>query len=159
LDPLRAQGLPIIETSAVTGMGMADVADLLRGRTVVLVGHSGVGKSTLVNALAPGLNQRTGDMSRYGTGRQTTTGARWLPCVEGGTLVDTPGIRNLSVRGFPRTLLPAIFPEFPTAWLEDPMGLDPEDEDLHLDYPERLQSLQRLWQEMDERNPNQNVFR
>lgn len=159
LDPLRAQNLPIVETSAVTGAGLPELAELLKGRTVALVGHSGVGKSTLINALAPGLNQRTGDMSRYGTGRQTTTGARWLPCATGGTLIDTPGIRNLSVRGFPRTLLPAIFPEFPAEWLEDPMALDPEDEALGLDYPERLLSLQRLWLEMDERNPNQNVFR
>jgi len=159
LDPLRAQGLSIVETSAVTGAGLEELAGLLRGRTVALVGHSGVGKSTLINALAPGLNQRTGDMSRYGTGRQTTTGARWLPAAGGGTLIDTPGIRNLSVRGFPRTLLPAIFPEFPAQWLEDPMAHDPEDEALGLDYPERLQSLRRLWLEMDERNPNQNVFR
>ena len=63
------------------------------------------------------------------------------------------------MRGFPRTLLPTIFPEFPTEWLEDPMALDPEDEALGLDYPERLQSLQRLWLEMEERNPNQNIHR
>jgi len=159
LDPLRAQDLPILETSATTGLGIPELRDLLRGRSVVLVGHSGVGKSTLINALVPDLKQRTGDMSRYGTGRQTTTGARWLPVEDGGTLVDTPGIRNLSVRGLSRTLLPAIFPEFPTTWLEDPMALDPEDEALNLDYPERLQSLQRLWLEMDERNPNQNIHR
>lgn len=159
LDPLRGQGLAILETSAATGLGIPELHAALRGRAVVLVGHSGVGKSTLINALVPDLNQRTGDMSRYGTGRQTTTGARWLPCADGGTLIDTPGIRNLSVRGFPRTLLPAIFPEFATEWLEDPMALDPEDEALGLDYPERLQSLQRLWLEMEERNPNQNVHR
>ncbi len=159
LDPLREQGLPILETSAVSGAGLTELADLLKGRSVVLVGHSGVGKSTLINALVPGLNRRTGGMSRYGTGGQTTTSALWLQCPTGGTLIDTPGIRTLSVRGFPRTLLPTIFPEFPSDWIEDPMALDPEDEDLDLDFPERLQSLQRLWQEMDERNPNQNVHR
>jgi len=159
LDPLREQGLPILETSAARGQGLEPLRELLRGRTVVLVGHSGVGKSTLINALAPDLQQRTGDMSRYGTGRQTTTGSRWLACGEGGTIVDTPGIRNLSVRGLPRTLLPQVFPEFPAEWIEDPMALDPEDEALGLDYPERLQSLQRLWLGMEERNPNQNVHR
>ena len=158
LDPLRAQGLPILETSAARGEGLEPLKALLRGRKVVLVGHSGVGKSTLINALVPDLNQRTGAMSRYGTGRQTTTGARWLSGA-GGTLVDTPGIRNLSVRGLPRTLLPQVFPEFPGDWIEDPMALDPEDEALGLDYPERLQSLQRLWLEMEERNPNQNIHR
>ena len=159
LDPLRALGLPILETSAARREGLEPLRELLCGRKVVLVGHSGVGKSTLINALAPELNLRTGALSRYGTGRQTTTGARWLSLGAGGTLVDTPGLRNLSVRGFPRTLLPGIFPEFAPEWIEDPMALDPEDEALGLEYPERLQSLQRLWLEMEERNPNQNVFR
>ena len=159
LDPLREQGLAITETSATSGLGIPELRELMRGKAVALVGHSGVGKSTLINALVPAMNQRTGDISRYGTGRQTTTGARWLPCADGATLIDTPGIRNLSVRGFPRTLLPSIFPEFPSNWIEDPMALDPEDEALDLEYPERLQSLQRLWLEMDERNPNQNIHR
>jgi hypothetical protein len=52
-----------------------------------------------------------------------------------------------------------VFPEFPEDWIEDPMALDPEDEALNLEYPERLLSLQRLWLEMEERNPNQNVHR
>ncbi len=163
LDPLREQSLPILETSAETGAGLDPLRELLADRTVVLVGHSGVGKSTLVNALLPGRELRTGAMSRYGTGRQTTTSARWLPTPFGGTLIDTPGIRNLSVRGFSRELLQAVFPEFPAAVLASPLDYDPNDEavldTLDLDYPERLQSLQRLWLEMEERNPNQNVHR
>ncbi|MGA2083741.1 MAG: ribosome small subunit-dependent GTPase A [Holophaga sp.] len=159
LDPLRAQGLPILETSASREQGLEPLRELLRGRVVVLLGHSGVGKSTLINALVPELKLRTGEMSRYGTGRQTTTWARWLTCPGGGVFIDTPGLRTLSVRGLPRTLLPRVFPEFPEPWLEDPMGLDPEDERLGLEYPERLVSLQRLWAEMEERNPNQNVHR
>jgi ribosome biogenesis GTPase len=159
LDPIRAQSLPIIETSAKTGSGLDDLKSLLRDRVVVLVGHSGVGKSTLINALLPGIALKTGEISKYGTGRQTTTSANWLQTPYGGILVDTPGIRTLSVRGLDRGLLGKVFPEFPPEWLEDPMALDPGDEDLDIPYPERLSSLQRLWGEMADRNPNQNVYR
>lgn len=163
LDPLREQGVTIHETSALNGEGIEPLRDLVRDRVIVLLGHSGVGKSTLVNVLHPEAALKTGGLTRFGTGKQTTTAARWLPLASGGTLVDTPGIRSLSVRGFDRALLGQVFPEFPAEALEDPMALDAEDEDtldrLGLDYPERLQSLQRLWQEMDDRNPNQNVWR
>jgi ribosome biogenesis GTPase len=163
LDPLREQGVAIHETSALNGEGLEPLLGLLTGKVVVLLGHSGVGKSTLVNALHPDFALKTGGLTKFGTGKQTTTAARWLPLSSGGTLVDTPGIRNLSLRGFERALLAQVFPEFPAEVLEDPMAFDPEDEAtldrLNLDYPERLQSLQRLWQEMDDRNPNQNVWR
>ena len=158
LAPLREQGLPILETSANQGTGLEPLKALLADRTVVLVGHSGVGKSTLINALLPEAQLKIGHVSKYGTGRQTTTAARWLPTPYGGTLVDTPGVRTLSVRGFDRTLLPTIFPEFPPEWSQDPSGFDPFDEHLDLEYPERLQSLQRLWEEMGERNPNQSSY-
>jgi len=159
LDPIREMGLSILETSASKGLGLDPLKAILAEKRVVLVGHSGVGKSTLVNALLPDVALKTGTVSKYGTGRQTTTASRWLPTPYGGTLIDTPGIRTLSVRGLDRALLSQIFPDFPSEWIEDPMGLDPEDEDLDLDYPERLQSLQRLWQEMEERNPNQGNYR
>jgi ribosome biogenesis GTPase len=162
LDPLRGQGVPIHETSALKGEGLEALRGLLQGKVVVLLGHSGVGKSTLVNALHPQAALKTGGLTKFGTGKQTTTAARWL-ALEGGILVDTPGIRTLSVRGFDRALLGSVFPEFPAEVLEDPCAFDADDEAtldrLDLDYPERLQSLQRLWQEMEDRNPNQNVWR
>lgn len=163
LDPLRGQDVAIHETSATKGEGLGVLRDLLRERVVVLLGHSGVGKSTLVNALYPEAGLKTGDLTKFGTGKQTTTSARWLPMPGGGTLVDTPGIRTLSVRGFDRSLLGHVFTEFPAEVLEDPQAYDAEDEavldTLGLEFPERLQSLQRLWAEMEDRNPNQNVWR
>ena len=163
LDPLREQGVPIHETSALKGEGLDPLRGFLQERVVVLLGHSGVGKSTLVNALHPEAALRTGGLTRFGTGKQTTTAARWLPLHSGGTLVDTPGIRSLSVRGFDRALLGQVFPELPEEVLKDPLAFDAEDvgtlDRLDLAYPERLQSLQRLWLEMDDRNPNQNVWR
>jgi ribosome biogenesis GTPase len=159
LDSMRELSLPIIETSAKTGSGLEEIKKLLSGCTAVLIGHSGVGKSTLINALLPGAGLKIGEISRYGTGRQTTTSAAWLQTPYGGTLIDTPGIRTLSVRGLGRELLGKVFPEFPPEWIEDPMTLDPEDEELGIPYPERLSSLQRLWGEMADRNPNQNVYK
>jgi ribosome biogenesis GTPase len=117
-----------------------------------------VGKSTLLNRL---LNQdisRTGGLSKFGTGKQTTTSTRLIPTLDQGFIVDTPGFRNLSVRGISRHWLAEIFPEFPSTVLDDPMSFDPEDEatliQLDLEFPERLKSLQRLWSEMAEKNPN-----
>jgi ribosome biogenesis GTPase len=163
LDPLRELGVTIHETSALKGEGIEPLRGLLRGKVVVLLGHSGVGKSTLVNALHPDAALKTGGLTKFGTGKQTTSAARWLPFASNGTLVDTPGIRTLSVRGFDRSLLGQVFPEFPVEVMENPLVFDAGDDDtlerLSLDYPERLQSLQRLWQEMDDRNPNQNVWR
>ncbi len=163
LDPLREQGVAIHETSALNGEGVEALHGLLVGKVVVLLGHSGVGKSTLVNALHPVAALKTGGLTKFGTGKQTTTASKWLALAGGGTLVDTPGIRTLSVRGFDRSLLGQVFREFPAELMEDPLAFDAGDDEtldrLNLAYPERLQSLQRLWQEMDDRNPNQNVWR
>jgi ribosome biogenesis GTPase len=160
LDPIRALGTPIIETSTKSGAGVDDLKELLEGRRVVLMGHSGVGKSTLVNAVLPGAKLKVGEINKYGTGRQTTSTAVWLPAPLGGALIDTPGIRTLSVRGLPRELLPKVFPEMPQKWLEDPLAADPFGDDApDAAYPERLLSLRRLWEEMAARNPNQNAYR
>ena len=155
--------MAIHETAALKDEGVAPLRALLQGRVVVLLGHSGVGKTTLVNALNPEATLKTGGLTRFGTGKQTTTSTRWLPLQSGGTLLDTPGIRTLSVRGLDRALLGEVFREFPSEVLADPTAFDAEDEAtldrLDLAYPERLESLQRLWLEMEDRNPNQNVWR
>ena len=83
--------------SARTGEGIGELRELLRGRRTLLSGQSGVGKSTLVNAVQPGLDLRTGELSDYtGKGQHTTTFAELFPLSFGGELIDTPGIKTLS---------------------------------------------------------------
>jgi ribosome biogenesis GTPase len=158
LEPLRSTAQRIIRCSAQSGEGLDHLQSQLPHRCIGLLGHSGVGKSTLLNRLINRDISRTGALTKFGTGKQTTTSARLIPTVEGGFLVDTPGFRNLSVRGISRHWLPNIFPEFTQEIFKDPHRFDPEDEDtlVHfgIDFPERLKSLQRLWSEMAEKNPN-----
>jgi ribosome biogenesis GTPase len=159
LDRLRLYGLSVFETSATSGYGLDALQEIYDKRRVALVGHSGVGKSTLINTLIPTVKQRIGSMSRYGTGRQTTTGSRWFSCGKSGAIIDTPGIRNLSVRGLSRNLLPQVFPELPLEYINDPMNLDKKIEINDMVCLERLLNLQKLWIEMEEHNPNQNIYR
>lgn len=79
-------------------VGVDDVADLLRGRVSVLVGHSGVGKSTLVNALVPAASRAVGHVNAVtGRGRHTSTSAVALALPDGGWVVDTPGVRSFGL--------------------------------------------------------------
>lgn len=96
--PLEAGGTRVLLTSAADGRGIAELRSLLRGRVSVLSGQSGVGKSSLVNALWGEEIVRTGVVSDATTkGRHTTTASRLYPLPGGGYLVDTPGIRFLSM--------------------------------------------------------------
>ncbi len=81
--------------SAVTGEGMAKLASELHGKVTLLSGNSGVGKSTILNTLFPGLNLRTSDISdAYNTGKHTTTYSAMYPIGDGGYIIDTPGIKG-----------------------------------------------------------------
>lgn len=90
-------GYPTILTSATEQKGIEQVRELLKDKTTLVCGQSGVGKSTLVNAIDESIDTRIGDISDYtGKGQHTTTFAEMFPLPFGGQLIDTPGIKSLS---------------------------------------------------------------
>ena len=108
-------GYEVIYASAKTGLGIEQLRASLAGRLSIITGPSGVGKSTLLNALQPGLKLAIGDVSEaLHKGRHTTTLAELLPLEgpERGYVADTPGIRELGLWQIPNTELAAAFPEF-----------------------------------------------
>ena len=101
----------------------ADVAERLRGRISVLVGHSGVGKSTLTNVLVPAAERATGHVNDVtGRGRHTSSSAVCLPLERGGWLIDTPGVRSFGLAHVDRETLISAFPELVDATAECPRG-------------------------------------
>jgi ribosome biogenesis GTPase len=94
----RGAGYPVMFTSALTGEGLDEFRDSLRGVTTLISGNSGVGKSTLIKAVEPGLDIRTGEISRsHGKGMHTTTFSQIYPLSEGGYIIDTPGIKGFGL--------------------------------------------------------------
>jgi ribosome biogenesis GTPase len=93
-----ALGVPVLVVSAATGEGMDELEPHLRpGRTVALLGSSGVGKSTLVNRLAGRELLATNEIRKDGRGRHTTTHRELVPLPAGALLIDTPGMRELQL--------------------------------------------------------------
>ncbi len=89
-------GYTVVLVSATSGQGIDELRRLLQGKRNLLSGQSGVGKSTLVNAIEPGMELRTGELSDYtGKGQHTTTFAELFQLSFGGELIDTPGIKTL----------------------------------------------------------------
>ena len=108
----RHAGYEVFEVSAKTGVGLEPLFAELRGRESLLTGASGVGKSTILNRLQPGLALRTGEVSEKNRrGKNTTVAAVLVPLPDGGWLVDTPGFSEVGLWGIEPRELARCFPE------------------------------------------------
>ncbi|MHC5010722.1 MAG: ribosome small subunit-dependent GTPase A [Planctomycetota bacterium] len=106
----EALGYPVLLTSALRGDGIEALREQLGGGASVVCGHSGVGKSSLLNAVRPELGLVVGDVNpvtRRGT--HTTTAAVWIPFGEDGAVIDTAGVREFGLFGIPKRDLPWLF--------------------------------------------------
>jgi ribosome biogenesis GTPase len=96
LKTYRALQLPCIEVASQSGEGMDTLRQALAGRVTMLVGQSGVGKSSLVNALSPDAAAQTAELTRDVEGRHTTTTAQWYTLGPGSAIIDAPGVRDFA---------------------------------------------------------------
>ena len=105
-------GYPSFEVSALEGTNIDKVQELLKNKVTLFSGHSGVGKSSLINALLPDLDLRTHQVSDWSDkGMHTTTFAEMFELPQGGFIIDTPGIRELGIIDIEKQELSHFFPE------------------------------------------------
>lgn len=105
-------GYPVVEVSAETGSGIAGLKNLLKDKITLLAGNSGVGKSSVINAVVPGANLKTGKISDiHHQGMHTTTFSEMIHIPGGGELIDVPGIRGFGTIDFEEAEVSHYFPE------------------------------------------------
>lgn len=113
LRPYVDLGVRVVACSAKTGHGIDRLLELFTGKVAVLLGHSGVGKSSLITAMNPRLDLATNTVRRSDRkGRHTTTAAMLYQPVPGITIIDTPGFREFGIHGVSSDELKRYFPEF-----------------------------------------------
>lgn len=105
-------GYPILHVSADQHSGISDILAAIAGRTAIVVGQSGVGKSSIAAQLLPDADIRIGTIAETGEGRHTTTSATLYRLPSGGTLIDSPGVRDFGLTGLDFATLETGFPEF-----------------------------------------------
>jgi ribosome biogenesis GTPase len=112
MDLYTSLGYTCLATTAVTGDGLEDFSQLLRGKVSLLSGHSGVGKSTLVNTIAPTLDIKTQEVSTFANkGVHTTTFAEMFELEPGTFIIDSPGIKELGLADMKPEEISHYFPE------------------------------------------------
>lgn len=113
LDIYRNIGVQVIETSIITNIGLEELENALFGKQAIFVGNSGVGKSTLTNALMDSDEIKTSHISKKSKrGRHTTTSSKYYVWADGSSVIDTPGIRSLDVSTLDVHEVQDFFPEF-----------------------------------------------
>ncbi len=121
--PLQVPAVVARRSPGTEATDVREVAEYLRDHVTVLIGHSGVGKSTLVNALVPGADRATGRVNVVtGRGRHTSTSAVALPLPGGGWVIDTPGIRSFGLAHVDPDRLILAFPDLAAATEDCPRG-------------------------------------
>ncbi|MDD4050365.1 MAG: ribosome small subunit-dependent GTPase A [candidate division Zixibacteria bacterium] len=113
IDVYRHLGYSLFVTSVVNGEGLDDLRGFLKDHRSLMSGHSGVGKSSLLNRLVPGISQRISAVSALtGKGRHTTSSMELFDLPDGGFVIDTPGLKVLGLWQVDRESLAAYYPEF-----------------------------------------------
>ena len=110
----RSIGYQVVAMSVKTGEGMEALRDVLKGKTTLFSGNSGVGKSSIINSLVPGAELKVGDVSQvHHTGMHTTTFSEMLdiPGDDAGHIIDTPGVKGFGTIDFDRKEVAHFFPE------------------------------------------------
>ena len=106
-------GYKCIKVSAITGLNIKEIISLIRGKTIMFGGHSGSGKSSIINCINPELNLKIGNISsQHLQGKHTTTYAELFDIDFGARVIDTPGIKGFGIVNFEKNEIGDFFPEF-----------------------------------------------
>ncbi len=148
----EALEIPIFLVSATQQKGLETLRERLKGETAVFVGHSGVGKTSLMKALIPGIEREVGELDAWGRGRHTTTSTALRDLPDGGRIIDIPGVREFGIGNLTRSELRQHFPELaPLRCKYHNCAHDRDDGCIAEDHcdAERLDSYRKLLSELE----------